>query len=56
MLEKSLLSSFLGLLIIIAASNAEPVLEGGSIAEPSRFKHHVSIQVLTPFGCSVHQC
>ncbi|KAL7296135.1 hypothetical protein TKK_0010679 [Trichogramma kaykai] len=62
MLEKSLLSSFLGMFIIITASNAknlqplEPVLEGGHIARPDKFKPHVSIQVLGPYGCTYHLC
>ncbi|KAL7296137.1 hypothetical protein TKK_0010680 [Trichogramma kaykai] len=63
MLKKSLISSFLGLFLIIAVSNAYELkevgvqLEGGHIAEPGRFKHHVSIQILSlKDGCTYHAC
>ncbi|XP_014221862.2 trypsin eta-like [Trichogramma pretiosum] len=60
MLEKSLLSSFLGLFIIIAASNAEPILEGAyavNQAKVNKFKHHVSVQIFdSENGCTDHSC
>ncbi|KAL7288427.1 hypothetical protein TKK_0017511 [Trichogramma kaykai] len=60
MLKRSLLGLFVGLILSISVRDVNTKIVqrivGGNLAQQGRFKHQVSLQIISPYGCTHHFC